>query len=69
MSSKVYYVEEQKLDHVWLVLERPGGDVVVTEPTQAAAVAWVEKHHPHAEIHVERVENVGPGPDKWRKWK
>lgn len=65
MALKAYYIEEQKLDGVWLVLDKPGGDVVTTLPTEAAASAWVHEHHPKAEIHVAN----GVGPDKWRQTK
>ena len=64
MASKAYYIEEQQLDHVWLVLDRPGGDVVVTKPSQAEAVAWVEAHHPKAAVHI---ADATAGADKWRK--
>ena len=61
--AKAYYIEEQKLDGVWLVLDRPGGDVVVTQPSQDQAIAWVSEHHPKAEVHLAH----GSGEDKWRK--
>ena len=34
--------------------------------TQAEAIAWAKETNPDAAIHVERVREVGPGPDKWR---
>jgi hypothetical protein len=34
---------------------------------QAKAVIRAKQLNPEAAIHVERVRNVGPGPDKWRK--
>jgi hypothetical protein len=65
MALKAYYIEEQQLDGVWLILDRPGGDIVTTTSTQAEASAWVETHHPHAEIHLAN----GVGSDKWRQTK
>ena len=63
MALKAYYVEEQKLDGVWLVLDRPGGDVVTTQPTLDQATDWVRSHHPKADLHVAQ----GVGDDKWKK--
>jgi hypothetical protein len=63
MALKAYYIEEQKLDGVWLVLDRPGGDVVITKATEAEATAWVREHHPKAEVHLAN----GVGPDKWTR--
>jgi hypothetical protein len=63
MALKAYYIEEQKLDGVWLVLDRPGGDVVTTQPTQAEATGWVQTHHPNADMHLAH----GVGESKWKK--
>jgi hypothetical protein len=65
MALKAYYIEEQKLDGVWLVLDRPGGDVVTTRASQSEAVSWVETHHPHADVHIAD----GVGENKWRQKK
>jgi hypothetical protein len=35
--------------------------------TQAEGIARAQEMNPDAAIHVERVRNVGPGRDKWRK--
>lgn len=51
------------LDGVWLVLDRPGGDVVTTQPTQVDATGWVQTHHPKADIHLAH----GVGENKWKK--
>ena len=61
MALKAYYIEEQQLDGVWLVLDKPGGEIVTTRPTQAAATAWVKEHHPQAAIHLAN----GVGENKW----
>ena len=65
MALKAYYIEEQKLDGVWLVLDKPGGDVITTKATQAEASAWVRETHPKADIHVAE----GVGADKWKAHK
>jgi uncharacterized protein YggE len=38
----------------------------VTE-TQAEAIARAKQLNPDAAIHVERVRNIDPGRDKWRR--
>lgn len=37
------------------------------EPTQEAAIDRARQMDPKAAIHVERVRDVGAGPDKWRR--
>ena len=56
---------------------RPDGRYSVEKPdasrasavtkTQADAIAHARAMDPDAALHVERVRNVGPGRDKWRK--
>jgi hypothetical protein len=47
---------------------KPGADrASAVAPTQAEAIAKAKELNPNATIHIERVRNVGPGPDKWRK--
>jgi uncharacterized protein YggE len=56
---------------------RPDGRYSVEKPnssrasavtkTQADAIAKARAMNPDASIRVERVRNVGPGRDKWRK--
>ena len=40
---------------------------VVTAPTQGAVIDQVKQKYPDATVHVARVRNIGPGPDKFRK--
>ena len=61
MALRTYFVEQQKLDGVWLVLDGPGGDVVTTRSTQGEATSWVRAHHPHATIRLAH----GNGQGKW----
>jgi hypothetical protein len=37
--------------------------------TQGEGIATAKKLNPNAVIHVERVRDIGPGRDKWRKTK
>jgi hypothetical protein len=40
---------------------------VVTADTQRAVIQETKAKYPDATIHVARVRDVGPGPDKFRK--
>jgi hypothetical protein len=40
---------------------------VVVAPTQGKVIDQVKEKYPEATVHVARVRNVGPGPDKFRK--
>ena len=40
---------------------------VVTASTQGGVIDQVKEKCPDAAVHVARVRNVGPGPDKFRK--
>lgn len=47
---------------------KPGADrASAVAPTQAETISKAKELDPNATIHIERVRNVGPGPDKWRK--
>jgi hypothetical protein len=56
---------------------RPGGGfgakhahgqrAVITADTQREVIQAVKDKYPDAEVHVARVRDVGPGPDKFRK--
>jgi hypothetical protein len=64
-------------DNEYFIEQRPDGRYNVSKPkadrasavtdTQAAGIAKAKQLNPDATIHVERVRNVGPGRDKWRK--
>jgi hypothetical protein len=49
-------------------VSKPNADTpsAVTD-TQAEAIARARQINPNAAIHVERVRDIGPGRDKWRK--
>lgn len=63
--SDEYFIERRN-DGKFKVL-KPGADraSAVTD-TQRAAINRAKKLNPDATVHIERVRNVGPGPDKWR---
>jgi hypothetical protein len=65
MSDK--YFIEQRDDGKYKVL-KPGADraSAVTD-TQREAIDRARQLNPNATVQVERVRNVGPGRDKWRK--
>ena len=44
-----------------------GKRAVVTGETQREVLQKTKTKYPEATIHVARVRNVGPGPDKFRK--
>lgn len=44
-----------------------GQRTVVTGDTQGAVIQQTKDKYPDATIHVARVRDVGPGPDKFRK--
>jgi hypothetical protein len=47
---------------------RPNADrASAATDTQAEAIAKAKQMDPDAAIHVERVRDIGPGRDKWRK--
>lgn len=64
-------------DDTFYIEQRPDGRYNVSKPnadrasavtgTQAKAIARAKQMNPDAAIHVERVRDVGPGRDKWRK--
>lgn len=44
-----------------------GRRAVVVGDTQREVIDQVKQRYPDAEVHVARVRDVGPGPDKYRK--
>ena len=44
-----------------------GKRAVITAGTQRAVIQQTKEKYPEAELHVARVRQVGPGPDKFRK--
>jgi len=61
----------------YFIEQRPDGRYNVSKPnadrpsavtdTQAEGIAKAKQLNPNAALHVERVRDVGPGRDKWRK--
>lgn len=48
-------------------VSRPKSRPIASTKTQAAAIKKAHSIDPDATLHVERVRNIGPGRDKWRK--
>jgi non-canonical (house-cleaning) NTP pyrophosphatase len=67
MAKKVIFVERRS-DQKYKATEKgkPNAPIAVTS-TQKAAIDRAKKANPEATIEVERVRDVGPGRDKWRK--
>jgi hypothetical protein len=66
MAKNEFFIE-QRDDGRYNVL-RPNADrASAATDTQAEAIAKAKQMDPGATIHVERVRDVGPGRDKWRK--
>jgi hypothetical protein len=66
MAKKVLFVE-QRPDHKYNVIEKGNSKPLAVTNTQAKAIQKAQKIAPDAGLHVERVRDVGPGRDKWRK--
>jgi hypothetical protein len=66
MSKKEYFIE-QRPDHRYNVSKPNAGRPSATADTQKAAIERAKQLDPNATLHVERVRDVGPGRDKWRK--
>lgn len=66
MAKKVLFVE-QRPDHKYNVTEKGNSKPLAITKTQADAIKRARKIAPDAALHVERVRDIGPGRDKWRK--
>jgi Uncharacterized protein conserved in bacteria (DUF2188) len=66
VSKNEFFIEQRK-DGRYNV-SRPGADrpSAVTD-TQTEGIAKAHDIDPNAVVHVERVRDIGPGRDKWRK--
>jgi hypothetical protein len=66
MAKNEFFVE-QRPDGRYNV-SRPGADraSAVTD-TQAEGIDKAHSMDPNATVHVERVRDIGPGRDKWRR--
>ena len=66
MSKKEFFVE-QRSDGRYNV-SRPNAErASAVTNTQREAIDRAHQMDPNAAVHVERVRNIGPGRDKWRK--
>jgi hypothetical protein len=66
MVKKAFYIE-QRDDGRYNVSHAKADKPEAVTQTQAKGIAKARSIDPEAAIHVERVRNIGPGRDKWRK--
>jgi uncharacterized protein DUF2188 len=67
MAKNDEYFIEQRDDGRYNVSKLNADRASAVEDTQKAAFERARELNPGATLHVERVRNVGPGRDKWRK--
>lgn len=65
MSDKIFI--EPREDGGFGAKREHGQRAVVIAPTQGEVINQVKQKYPDAEVHIARVRQVGPGPDKFRK--
>ena len=66
MSQDEFFVERGG-DGKYRVLRPDAERASAVAKTQKEAVERAKALDPNATVHIERVRNVGPGRDKWRK--
>lgn len=66
MSKKTIFIEPRPTGGFGATHEG-GKRAVVTGETQREVIQDTKAKYPDATIHVARVRDVGPGPDKFRK--
>ena len=66
MAKKVLFVE-QRDDGKYKLTEKGSAKPIAVTDTQREAIDKAQRVAPDATLHVERVRDIGPGRDKWRK--
>jgi predicted RNase H-like HicB family nuclease len=66
MATKKVFVE-QRADGKYRVLTPKAKKASAVTKTQEEAIARAKQLFPEATVEAERVRDVGPGRDKWRK--
>ena len=66
MSDDKYFIERRG-DGKYKVLKPDADRASAVADTQKAAIEKAKELNPDASVLVERVRDVGPGRDKWRK--
>ncbi len=66
MNKDTFFIE-QRDDGRYNVSKPDAARPSAVTDTQAEGIARAREINPDAAIHVERVRDVGPGRDKWRK--
>jgi Uncharacterized protein conserved in bacteria (DUF2188) len=66
MAEKVLFVE-QRPGHKYKITEKGNSKPLAVADTQVEAIQKAQRIAPDAALHIERVRDVGPGRNKWRK--
>lgn len=66
MAKKILFAE-QSADRKYNVTEKGKSKPLAVTENQGQAIDRAQTIAPEATLHVERVRDVGPGRDKWRK--
>ena len=64
MTDKLFV--EPRANGGFKVIKSDAARASAVAPTQAKAIEAAKKLNPDATVHVARVRNVGPGPNKYR---
>jgi hypothetical protein len=64
-KRKDFYIEQH--DGQYKVSRANAARASAVTDTQKEAIARAREIDPNAAVHVERVRDIGPGRDKWRK--
>lgn len=66
MGNDEFFIERRD-DGKYKVLKSDAERASAVTDTQKEAIERAKQLNPDATIHIERVRDVGPGRDKWRK--
>jgi hypothetical protein len=67
MSKRKDFFIEQRSDGRYNVSRASADRTGAVTDTQRAGIDRAHEIDPNAAVHVERVRDIGPGRDKWRK--
>ena len=67
MAKKDEFFIERRDDGKYKVLKPDADRASAVPDTQKQAIELAKELNPDATRHIERVRNVGPGRDKWRR--
>ena len=66
MNDNTFFIEQRE-DGRYNISKPDAARPSAVTDTQAEGIARAKEMDPNAAIHVERVRQVGPGRDKWRR--